>query len=377
MRDYSNGFNSVIRLIAMTTICLAFSITATAKPTATVATAPIFSQEAIDAVITEKMREQMIPGAALAIVYRGKAIYVKAYGKANLENDSLVTPDSVFMLASVSKPMLAVGIARLGEQGKLKLDDPIANYIPDTPMAWREVTLRHLLNHTSGIVRESPAFDGNKIVADIDLIKAAFPLPLDFPTGTKSQYCNICYFTLAEVITRVSGKSWPEFMAEQIFVPAGMSATRTASPTALIPRRATSYNSKNGVYVNEREYAALRPSGAFISSINDLVKWETALFNNSLISAETLNSMAIPAKLKNGSIIPFGEPSNAAGYGLGWVISSAEGQSRVAHGGVLAGFRTLYARYPESGITIILLTNAATAKPTSIEPLIAKIVFGR
>lgn len=377
MRDYFNRSNFVIRLIAMATLGLMFSIAATAKP---VTIAPIISPEviaAIDAVIIEKMREQMIPGAALAIVHRGKASYIKAYGKANLENDLPVTPDSLFMLASVSKPMLALGIALLSEQGKLKFDDPIANYIADTPKAWREVTLRHLLNHTSGIVRESPAFDGNKNVADIDLIKASFALPLDFPTGTKSQYCNICYFALAEVITRVSGKPWPQFMAEQIFATAGMSATRAASPTALIPRRVASYTSKNGVYVNEREYAALRPSGAFWSSINDLAKWEAALFNNRLISADTLNSMAIPAMLKDGSIIPFGEPSNATGYGLGWAISSVEGQSRVSHGGVLAGFRTLYARYPESGITIILLTNAATAKPASIEPLIAKIMFGR
>jgi CubicO group peptidase (beta-lactamase class C family) len=308
-------------------------------------------------------------------VYRGKVIYVKGYGKANLENDLPVTPDSVFMVGSVSKPMLAVGIARLHEQGKLKLDDPIANYIPDTPKTWSDVTLQHLLNHTSGIVRESPAFDGNKIIADIDLIKATFALPLDFPTGTKSQYCNICYFTLAEVITRVSGKPWAEFMAEQIFVPAGMSATRTASPTAIIARRAASYTSKNGVYVNEREYAALRPSGAFLSTINDLAKWEASLFNNQTISATMLANMAIAATLKDGSVIQFREAGT--GYGLGWATSTVEGQSRVSHGGALAGFRSMYARYPSRNVAIILLTNAATARVDNIESQIAKIVFGR
>ena len=375
MCDFFNRSICVMRLIATATIGLMFSLAATAKP---ITIAPIISPEviaAIDAVITEKMREQMIPGAALAIVHRGKASYIKAYGKANLENDLPVTPDSVFMLASVSKPMLAMGIALLSEQGKLKLDDPIANYIADTPVAWREVTLRHLLNHTSGIVRESPAFDGNKNVADIDLIKASFALPLDFPTGTKSQYCNICYFALAEVITRVSGKPWPQFMTEQIFAPAGMSATRTASPTAIIPRRAASYTSKNGVYVNEREYAALRPSGAFISSINDLAKWEASLFNNQAISATMLDRMAIPATLKDGSVILFREPGT--GYGLGWATSTFEGQSRVSHGGALAGFRSIYARYPSRSIAIILLTNAATARVDNIESQIAKIVFGR
>jgi D-alanyl-D-alanine carboxypeptidase len=380
MRDYLSGFSGVARRFIITTIVLVFSVVANAEPKASALTtaatiAPIFSEAAIDHLMAEKMREQFIPGATLAIVHRGKVIYVKAYGKANLEHDLPMTTDSVLMVGSVSKPMLAVAIARLHEQGKLKFDDPIANYIPDTPKAWGEVTLRHLLNHTSGIVRESPAFDGNKIAADIDLIKATFALPLDFPTGTKSQYCNICYFALAEVITRVSGKPWPEFMAEQIFVPAGMSATRTASPTALIPRRATSYNSKNGVYVNEREYAALRPSGAFISSINDLVKWEAALFNNRLISAETLNSMAIPAKLKNGSIIPFSGPST--GYGLGWATSHFDGEPRISHGGALAGFRSIYARYPDRGVAIVLLTNSATANLQNVEPLIAKIVFGR
>ena len=336
--------------------------------------APVFDVAALDNIVSTHMRERSIPGVAVAVTYQGRAIYKKGFGKANIEHDIAVTPDSVFAIASVSKPIIAMGVMLLVEQGKLSLDDPVSKHIPDTPSTWKPITLRHLLNHTAGLVRESPLFDGNKTQADIDLIKATFPLPLDFATGTKFQYCNICYFTLAEIITRVSGEPWPSFMTKNLFAPAGMQATRTTSTSAVIPNRVASYSFKDGIYSVEREYVALRPSGAFVSSINDLIKLEAALYGNKLLSTAILTSMAQPAKFNDGSQALFFDAPNT-GYGLGFALATFNGQPRVWHGGSLAGFRTAYMRYPESGVAIIVLTNLATARPNLIEADIAKVVL--
>ncbi len=336
---------------------------------------PVIDAAAMEQLIAAEMREKNIPGLALAIVHNGKPLLVRGFGKANLEHDLPVTADSIFMVGSISKPMLAVGVMLLGEQGKLSLDDPVSKHIPGTPETWRGITLKHLLNHTSGIRRESPAFDGDKAVPDIDLINATFASPLDFPTGTKSQYCNICYFTLAEIITRVSGQPWPQFMASRVFAPAGMSVTRTTTTSTLISRRAASYSWRDGTYTNVREYVALRPSGAFISSINDMVKWEAALYENRILPATALAAMAVPGKLNDGSVAPFRGPGT--GYGLGWAVDTVEGQTRVSHGGALAGFRAEHARYPQSGLAIVVLTNAAGGRPDQIERKVAKLLRGK
>ena len=363
------------RPLAAAALALLFFVLPGAHARTETASPPVIDAAALEQLVAAEMREKSIPGLALAIVHNGKPLLVRGFGKANLEHDLPVTPDSVFMVGSISKPMLAVGVMLLAEQGKLKLDDPVSKHIPGTPESWRGITLRHLLNHTSGIRRESPAFDAEKAVPDIDLITATFASPLDFPTGTKNQYCNVCYFTLAEIISRVSGQPWPQFMASRVFAPAGMPATRTASPAALVPRRAASYAWRDGVHTNVREFVVLRPSGAFISSLNDMVKWESALYENRILSAAGLAAMAVPGKLNDGSVAPFREPGT--GYGLGWVTETIDGQFRVSHGGTLAGFRSEHARYPQSGLAVIVLTNAAAARPDQFERKVAKLLSGK
>lgn len=327
---------------------------------------------AIDQVIAREMAAQNIPGLALGIVYKGELRYAKGYGKASIENDVPVTPDTVFAIASVSKPILAMGIARLVEQGKLRFDDPISNHLPGTPESWKDVRLTHLLSHTSGIVRESPAFDGEKNTPDFELVSAAFSLPLVFPTGTKLEYCNVCYFALAEVITRVGGDPWPQFMQKELFQRAGMKDTRTTSVSDIMPRRAASYEWKHGRHHNMREYIALRPSGAFVSTVIDLARLESALWSGRVVSAQTLKLMETPTRLNDGS--PAKRSENSLGYGLGWDVSLIDGKRRVAHGGALAGFRTIYSRYPDQGWAVIALTNSTSARSDVLEGAVAKLL---
>lgn len=357
-----------MRLLSLLlTFCLALSAARAADP------APL-DTAAIDAVVGKAMGEHRIPGVALAITHRGVLRYAKGYGKANLEHELAMTPDTVVAIASVSKPLLALGVMRLVEQGKLAWSDSVSQHLPDTPPSWQGITLAHLASHTAGIVRESPAFDGEKLQADMALISASYPLPLVFPTGSKTQYCNVCYFALAEIITRRSGMPWPEFMRKTFFEPAGMQRTRTTSVSELVPGRAASYEWRDGRWLNQREFVALRPSGAFLSSALDLARFEAALTADRVVSSASLRQMETPIPLNDGSLARFAPAAQASA--LSWRVDEFKGWRRIWHGGSLAGFRTIYARYPDPGWAVILLSNGANTPIGALERSVAELLPG-
>lgn len=176
------------------------------------------------------MLRQHIPGVALAVIKDGKVIKLKGYGFANVETGLPVASETVFKIGSISKPIIAMGIMLLVETGEISLEDKVSKFLHQTPDRWREITIRHLLSHTSGIVREAPGYDPAKIQPDADVIKTAYALPVNSKPGEKYAYSNVGYFALAEIIRKVSGKPWSEFLMERIFNPLGMTSTR---PTTL------------------------------------------------------------------------------------------------------------------------------------------------
>jgi len=325
-----------------------------------------FAQKAdkIDDFVLAEMERKHIPAVTIAVVKEGKVVKTKGYGMANVELNVPATTETVYKIGSISKPIIAVGIMMLVEEGKLSLDDPVSKYLDGTPESWKGITIRHFLSHTSGVIRESPAFNGDRIQPDIDIIKAAYTAPLVFPTGEKYQYCNVGYFSLAEIISRVGGKPWPEFLAEKIFKPLGMTSTRTTTTSDLVPNRANGYSFSNGKLLNSSVYAALRPSGAFLSTVGDLAKFEAALNSGKLLKPEALKQMWTRFKFTDGK---------ESGYALGWFVGDINGHRLINHGGSLSGFRSEFTMLPDDKMTLIVLTNLNENNPSEIARGIAAI----
>lgn len=313
----------------------------------------------IDEIVRAEMARQKLPGLALAVVRDGTVVKVQGYGVADVQRAVPVTPDTVFKIGSVSKPLIATAVMLLVQDGRLSLEDPVSKYLEGTPDAWKGITIRHFLTHTSGVVREGPAFNPFTVQPIADVIRSAYPLPLRFPTGTKWEYCNVGYFSLAEIIGRVSGGPWFDFLAARIFRPLGM--TSTSLTDAAHPLRAVGYAGKENRDVAP-DWPAVRPSGAFLSTVRDLLKWDAALTSGNLWSDATRQAMWTPVRLADGSTHP---------YGFGWELGARGGRRYVGHGGSLPGFRSSYARFPDDRLSIILLVNADDVDRNAIVTAIA------
>jgi len=313
----------------------------------------IAQQDSIDSFITKQMKQQGIVGLSIGVVKNGKIIKAKGYGQANIELGIPASEKSVYKIASVSKQFVAVGIMKLVQEGKLKVSDPITKFVKGAPAKWNSITIRHLLNHTSGLPVEPPGFDGMKELADSSYIKAAFTEALAFPAGSKFEYSNFGYFILADVIRITSKLSFSEYMRKYIFDERGLSSTRTTSLEAIIQNRAAGYvKIANDVTLNAPNYIALRPSGAFVSDINDLLKWEMDMQNNKLLTQNSWHQVW-DDKVKT----PFTMDNEAIYYGYGWMVNKVNDKQLAHHGGSLPGFRSVYLRYVEDKTAIIILTN--------------------
>ena len=318
----------------------------------------------VDDYVKSEMQRQHLPGLSIVVIKDQKIVKVQGYGLANIELNVPATPETVYKIGSVSKQFIATGIMLLVQDGKIKLDDSISQYLSGTPESWKPITIRHLLTHTSGIVREAPGFDPLKIQSDADVIKTAYPLPLRFAPGEKYEYCNVGYFSLAEIIRIVSGRPWGDFLAARVFKPLGMNATRTTDMRDLVPNRANGYVWRDGKFHNASIYFALRPSGAFLSTVLDLAKWEEAIAKEKVLKQAVFDQMWTAVKLNDGK---------TEAYGYGWALDDVRGHKLVGHGGSLPGFRAQYARFVDDKVTVVVLTNGDNANAFSIARGVANL----
>jgi D-alanyl-D-alanine carboxypeptidase len=313
--------------------------------------APAAHADVLDDRIRSLMAERHIPGAAVAVVQKGKVVRIKGYGVATLEFNVPVTTETVFEIGSVSKQMTAAGIMLLVQDGKVSLDEKISRYLPNTPEAWSNVTVRHLLTHTSGIKSYS-SLDGFALSERMtinDFIKKLSPHPLEFTPGEKNIYSNSGFNLLAYIIETQSGEKYMDFMRERIFVPLGMTKTGDRDPQFVIPLRASGYEWRQDRYTGrDGNLTDLMGAGSIVSTINDMTKWEAALRGEKLLNAQSKKEIWSQFTFTNG------KPSV---YGLGWRISDVRGNKLIGHTGQTAGFGAAIFRYVDSDVTVIALTN--------------------
>lgn len=291
---------------------------------------------------------------AVGIIQNGKIIKAAGYGKANIEWNVPVSAKTIFKIASLSKQFIAVGILQLIQQGKFTLNTPVTAIIKYAPATWRSITIRHLLNHTSGVPVDPPEFEGMKSLPDSDYVTRAFANKLSFPPGTKYEYSNFGYYVLAEVIRIVSGQPFSEYLKKNVFDPSGLHATTTTSTEAIIPERASGYIEDSVKQImNSPNYVAVRPSGAFLSNINDLLAWETVMQHGKLFSQQQWNEL-----WDDGFKTSFTMDNEPIYYGFGWMMNKVGDRHLVHHGGSLPGFKSVYFRYLEEHTAIIVLTNS-------------------
>jgi len=315
------------------------------------AAASVIRADALDERILSIMTERHIPGAAVAVVQNGKVVRMKGYGVATLEFNVPVTTETVFEIGSVSKQMTAAGIMLLVQDGKVSLDESISKYLPNTPDAWANVTVRHLLTHTSG-VKSYSSLDGfglSERMTINDFIKKLSAHPLEFTPGEKNIYSNSGFNLLAYIIETQSGKKYMDFMRERIFIPLGMTKTGDRDPQFIIPLRANGYEWGQDRYSGrDGNLTDLMGAGSIVSTISDMTKWEAALRGDKLFNAQSKKEIWTQFTFNNRKLSP---------YGLGWRISDVRGHKLIGHTGQTAGFGAAIFRYVDSDVTVIALTN--------------------
>jgi CubicO group peptidase (beta-lactamase class C family) len=341
-------------------------VTAAPSPAQDSSTAPRAGFARMEQVIQSHVSAGTFMGTVL-VARDGNIVLDKAYGMANLELDVPNTPDTKFRLGSVTKQFTAAAILLLEERGKLKLDDRVKAYLPDSPMAWDRITIFNLLTHTSGIPNFTASADYSTVKLSSRTAAAAVAAfrdrPLDFGPGEKYSYSNSGYLVLGAIIEAVGGQSYEKFVTENLFAPAGMSDSGYDSNTAVIKRRASGYIKTPTGYVNAGYIHMSIPhaAGALYSTTRDLLKWEQALFGGKLISKASLDRMITP--FKNN-------------YGLGITSSLINGRRVIAHGGGIDGFNTQLAYYPDSRTVVTVLSNVNGSVPDTLTGQLGAIMHG-
>lgn len=326
----------------------------------------------LDAALKSYADDRQFMGA-VQVTAGDKTLLDKGYGFANLEWNVPNTPNTKFRIGSVTKQFTAAAVFLLQERGKLSIHDPLKKYVPDVPAAWGDVTIYHLLTHSSGVPNftDLPEYWTRRVspATPDQLIDLVHSKPLDFPPGTKWNYSNTGYDLLGMIIGKVSGQSYATFLTENFFKPLGMNDTGYDKATTILPHRASGYEREkdglqNADYVDT---SVLFSAGALYSTTHDLAAWEQALFAGKVLSSSSLKKMTSPY---------IATAMAGADYGCGLFIQKIGGHTVVSHPGFIDGFTAELVYVPDRKMTIVVLANVSGPEPTMWATMLAKTVLG-
>ena len=369
-------------------LLLAFLLARLAAPQAGMAGKPV-QPEQIDHLFAA-LASARTPGAAVLVLENGRVIFERGYGVSDLRSFQKIDAHTNFRLASCTKQFTAMAIMLLVHDGKLHYEDRLTDVFPDFPEYGKSITIRNLLNHTSGLLdyedlmAKPPAEASAEKIPQIkdagvlDLLKQQ--KTTKFPPGTKWDYSNSGYAVLAMAVQRVSGQPFGDFLRDRIFAPLKMNATVAYERDRnTVANRAYGHTQDGAARetgwreMDQSSTSAVLGDGGVYSSLDDLAKWDQALAHYTLLSKSEMEPAITPVKVLDGSVKePDGTP---AAYGFGWFLNSYKDRRRMWHYGETVGFRTTIQRFVDDKLTIIVLCNRDDLVPADLALKIADLFF--
>lgn len=329
-------------------------------------------QPRVDAIFSRWTRTT--PGCAVGAAVKGEPVVTAAYGIADLEHDVPIARDTIFEAGSVSKQFTAAAVLLLAKDGKLSLDDPVRKYIPELPDFGAPLTVRQMLNHTSGLrdwgslaaIAGWPR--GSRVHTHAHVLEiVSRQRALNFPSGTRWSYSNSGYNLAAMLVSRVSGMTFAEFTRARIFEPLGMTDTSWRDDyTRVVKRRAIAYRERQGAFVSDTPFEDVHGNGGLLTTVGDLLKW------NENFTTPKVGDAPLLAELQRRSTFTDGREHE---YALGLYVDTYKDVREVDHSGATGGYRAHLGRYPDQGVSIAVLCNVASATATVYAKAVAELLL--
>ena len=325
------------------------------------------------------------PGLAVVVRKDNRTIFEQGYGMRDLRSSLPIDAHTNFRLASFTKQFTAMGIMLLVHDGELHYEDRTTDIFPEFPAYGRQITIRNLLNHTSGLEdyedlqmkeyegrpwQAIPQIDDEGVLTLLEQQSAT-----KFPPGSKWEYSNGGYVVLSDIVRKVSGQPFRDFMSDRIFIPLNMHNTIVFQyGKNQVANRAYGYTNDSGVWLetDQSPTSATLGDGGIYSSVDDLIKWDDALRSHSLLSEKEFQPAITPAKIPGQASVS--DKENEC-YGFGWFLDIYRGHQRMWHTGGTIGFQTVIERFPNSNLTIIVLSNRTDLNPKDLADKVANLYF--
>jgi len=318
------------------------------------------------------------PGFAVGVMQGGRLVFSRGYGLADLNTRQSITPATNFRLASVTKQFTAMAVMLLVHDGKLRYDDTLTKVFPEFPPYGSQITIRNLLNHTSGLKHYESIYESQTANLPPDKISQLHDADVlrileqqnstDFSPGTRWEYSNSGYAVLAMIVERVSGQTFSDFLQHRIFTPLGMKhSIAYVKGKNEVPNRAFGYRkSQNGNgwdFADQSPTSAVLGDGGIYTSIEDLTEWDKGLLEHTLLSEKQMQPAITPVQVGGGVQLSDGERSD---YGFGWFLSPYNGHRRMWHDGDTSGFHTSIQRLVDDKVTVVVLANRTDINPREL-----------
>ena len=305
-------------------------------------------------------------GISVMVIENGKILYNRSYGYAEISTGRKATPATNYRIASVTKPFTALAILMLRDQGALRLEDKLSSFFPGLPPFANEITVKQMLNHTSGLITYGNSIpkDLGRPLNDHDVLEIVKKQDsTNFKPGSKFRYSNTAYVLLGLIVEKQSGIAFDEFLSRRVFRPLKMSGTTFNNLEGKIVNRAYGYNERGGKLIleDQSEASYLRGDGGIYSSVKDFYNWDQALYTDKLLKESTMKEIFTPSSFEAPGL----------GYGCGWYIEKRFGLDRISHSGGTTGFSSYYVRYPEKRFSIVVFGNQDEG--LALDPIISGI----